>query len=222
MSRTITRVHRSPMRSRVVAIGQPDLNFLLLRNAMLTDLTSHLQFAIDCSTLHRRMTLEQRGSQMTVGFHGGCLCGAVRYESKAEPAIGGHCHCEDCRKSSGAGHCAHLAVPKSAVSVTGEVTTYDKAADSGNIVSRAFCPACGAPVFSLNAAMPDLIFIRASSLDDLEVFKPQIVVYAEPRSLLGPYGSETAFVRDDAANAAELTVSRSSRVQLRLTAPRRE
>jgi hypothetical protein len=26
--------------------------------------------------------------------------------------------------------------------------------------------------------MPDLIFLRASSLDDLEVFKPQMIVYA--------------------------------------------
>lgn len=115
---------------------------------------------------------------MTSGFQGGCLCGAVRYESKAEAVMAGHCQCADCRKSSGSGHCSHLAVPRDAVSVTGAVTIYDRPADSGNIVSRAFCPACGAPVYSLNAAIPNLIFVRASSLDDLDVFKPQVVVYA--------------------------------------------
>jgi hypothetical protein len=115
---------------------------------------------------------------MTSGFQGGCLCGAVRYESTLEPVIAGHCQCADCRKSSGSGHCSHLAVPKDAVSITGEVKTYDKPADSGNVVSRAFCPTCGAAVYSLNAAMPQLVFIRASSLDDLEVFKPQFIVYA--------------------------------------------
>jgi hypothetical protein len=115
---------------------------------------------------------------MASGFQGGCLCGAVRYQSKAEPAMAGHCQCTDCRKSSGSGHSSHLAVSREAVIVTGAVKTFDKPADSGNIVSRAFCPTCGAPIYSLNAAMPHLIFLRASSLDELDVFKPQLVVYA--------------------------------------------
>jgi hypothetical protein len=71
-----------------------------------------------------------------------------------------------------------LAVPRDAVSVTGALTIYDRPADSGNVVSRAFCPTCGAPVYSLNSAMRHIMFIRASSLDDLEVFQPQVVVYA--------------------------------------------
>ena len=69
-------------------------------------------------------------------------------------------------------------MPRPAVSIAGEVKIYDRAADSGNIVSRAFCAECGSPIYSLNDAMPGLVFIRASSLDDLEVFKPQMIVYA--------------------------------------------
>ena len=116
---------------------------------------------------------------MATSFEGGCLCGAVRYKSDAEPAMGGHCQCVDCRKSSGTGHCSHMAVPRAAVTLSGRVTTYDRPADSGNMVSRAFCPVCGSAVYSLNAAMPQLMFIRASSLDDVEVFKPQMVVYTK-------------------------------------------
>ena len=115
---------------------------------------------------------------MSEAFSGGCLCEAVRYESQAEPVVAGHCHCIDCRKSSGTGHCSHIGVPQQAVTVTGEISAYDRPADSGNIVSRAFCPKCGAPVYSTNSAVPDMLFIRASSLDDLEVFKPQMIVYA--------------------------------------------
>jgi hypothetical protein len=33
-------------------------------------------------------------------------------------------------------------------------------------------------VFSTNSANPDALFVRASSLDDLEVFKPQMIVFA--------------------------------------------
>ena len=114
---------------------------------------------------------------MPTSFSGGCLCGAIRYTCDAEPAMAGHCHCEDCRRSSGSGHSSHLAVPASSVKLTGDAKGYDRPADSGNMVTRAFCPDCGAPVFSRNVAMPDLIFLRASSLDDLEVFQPQMHVF---------------------------------------------
>ncbi len=115
---------------------------------------------------------------MPTEFSGQCLCGAVSYQSEAEPVVAGHCHCIDCRKSSGAGHCSHMGVPETAVTITGKLTVYECPADSGNIVSRAFCPACGAAVYSVNSSMPDMIFLRASSLDDPEMFKPMVVVYA--------------------------------------------
>lgn len=114
---------------------------------------------------------------MSGRFSGGCLCGAVRYTCEAAPVMAGHCHCEDCRRSSGSGHCSHLMVPESAVALTGQVKGYARAADSGNVVERFFCPTCGAAVFSRNPGMPGLLSIRASSLDDLEVFKPQMHVY---------------------------------------------
>ncbi|MBL8551027.1 MAG: GFA family protein [Hyphomonadaceae bacterium] len=115
---------------------------------------------------------------MTTRFEGGCLCGAVRYVCTADPVMAGHCHCEDCRRSSATAHSSHLAAPADAVSMNGETTGYARAADSGNLVTRHFCPTCGAAVFSTNAGMPGLIFLRASSLDDMEVFKPQMHVYA--------------------------------------------
>lgn len=113
-----------------------------------------------------------------MSFSGGCLCGAVRYEVMAEPAIAGHCHCDDCRRTSGTGHGSHLGVPEESFSVNGEITFFEKTADSGNLVSRGFCPTCGSAIYSRNSGMPGLAFIRASSLDDPTVFKPQMVVYA--------------------------------------------
>jgi hypothetical protein len=71
-----------------------------------------------------------------------------------------------------------LVVPEAAFSVIGAVTFYDRAADSGNIVSRGFCGTCGSPIYSRNSAMPGVVFPRASVLDDPEVVKPQMVVYA--------------------------------------------
>jgi hypothetical protein len=115
---------------------------------------------------------------MSQGFSGGCLCGAVRYQSAVGPQVVGHCHCVDCRKPSGTGHCTHVVIPEAAFTVSGEVKFYDRPADSGNIVSRGFCPTCGSAVYSMNSGMPDMVFPRASSLDDPEIAKPQMVVYA--------------------------------------------
>lgn len=114
---------------------------------------------------------------MTKAFAGGCLCGAVRYTCSGEPVMAGHCHCEDCRRSSGTGHSSHLAVPETSVVLEGETKGYARPADSGNIVTRHFCPTCGAALYSTNSGMPGMMFLRASSLDDLEAFKPQMHVY---------------------------------------------
>ncbi|MCG8689570.1 MAG: GFA family protein [Minwuiales bacterium] len=110
-------------------------------------------------------------------FSGGCLCGAVRYQGR-DPMGGGHCHCVDCRKASGTGHGSHMWLSQDAFTVTGEVKFYESKADSGNTVGRGFCPTCGSAIYSTNSAMPGLVVLRASSLDDPEVFEPQIVVYA--------------------------------------------
>lgn len=115
---------------------------------------------------------------MAHGLQGGCLCGAVRYQVDVEPMMVGNCFCVDCRKTSGTSHCTHAAVPDAAVSVSGAVATYESAADSGNIVSRSFCPSCGSAIHSRNAGMPGMIFIRVSSLDDLDAVTPQMTVYA--------------------------------------------
>ncbi len=114
---------------------------------------------------------------MTTEFTGGCLCGAVQYKATAAPQLGGHCHCVDCRKSSGTGHGSHMMMNADDVEITGEAKHFDKPADSGNIVSRYFCGICGGPVYSTNSGMPGFVFLRASSLDDPEVFTAGMIVY---------------------------------------------
>lgn len=109
---------------------------------------------------------------------GGCLCGAVRYEIAAEPVVTGHCYCEDCRRTSATARATHVMVPGEKLDLSGELCAYDKPADSGNIVSRRFCPTCGSAVFSTNSGMPGFAFVRASSLDDLDAITPGVVAYA--------------------------------------------
>ena len=115
---------------------------------------------------------------MSDGFKGGCLCGAVRFESTANPQLVGHCHCLDCRKLSGTGHCTNIMISEEAFTISGEVKFYERLADSGNLVSRGFCPNCGSAIYSTNSGMPGVVYPRASSLDDPNSLEPQVVVYA--------------------------------------------
>ncbi len=71
-----------------------------------------------------------------------------------------------------------MIAPENKFSVSGQLRFFDKAADSGNVVSRGFCPNCGSAVFSRNDGMPGMVFIRASSLDNPELFTAGLIVYA--------------------------------------------
>ena len=114
---------------------------------------------------------------MSNSFTGGCMCGAVRYECSAEPLRTANCHCRDCQKASGGAFVSALAVPKSALKIAGEVKYYEVKADSGNMVSRGFCPNCGARLFGKPQGAPDVAVIMAGSLDDPSWFRPAMDLY---------------------------------------------
>ncbi len=111
-----------------------------------------------------------------MSYSGSCLCGAVTYQGEGEMG-GGHCHCQDCRKASGAGHFSIMMAPEASFTVTGDVRFYSSPADSGNAVNRGFCPTCGSPVYSTNSGFEGLVFLPVAALDDPEVFQPQMSVY---------------------------------------------
>ena len=110
---------------------------------------------------------------------GGCHCGAVRYEVTADALFAGHCQCTDCQKNSGGGHSSIFAVPSSGVSMTGNTKVYEVTADSGSTVGRGFCPDCGGPLFTVTSGLPDVMIIKAGSLDDPGQYEPQMVIYTK-------------------------------------------
>ncbi|MET3461599.1 GFA family protein [Variovorax atrisoli] len=115
---------------------------------------------------------------MNPSYTGGCACGAIRYEIPSEPIFQNHCQCLDCQHKSGTGHGSYLSFMRGGVKQTGSAALWDMVGDSGNVKTRAFCPACGSPVYMTYAAMPDVITVHAASLDDPSRFKPQAVTYA--------------------------------------------
>jgi hypothetical protein len=125
---------------------------------------------------------------MTTPFTGGCMCGTIRYECSAEPLAMGNCHCRDCQQATGSAFASTLIVPRTALTITGEVKYYGVTGDSGNLVNRGFCPNCGSRLFG-TSANSEVIGIQAGSLDDPSWFKPQAEVYvasAQPWDYMNP------------------------------------
>ena len=112
---------------------------------------------------------------------GRCLCGAVRYEVEGAPQIVAHCHCEDCQRLSGAGHSTGAMFPVDRFRLTGVVAEHKLTSDNGNEVTRAFCPACGSPIFGRNTAMDGYLTITLGTLEDSAAFEPGVVVFARNR-----------------------------------------
>lgn len=116
---------------------------------------------------------------MTSKISGGCACGAIRYEIEADPVMGVHCQCRICQRMSGAGHLSFVGFPKAGFRMTGEPRWYETKADSGNQVSRGFCPNCGSAVTGRSSGFPDMVTVMAGSLDDPKRFTPQMVVFTK-------------------------------------------
>ncbi|MAU40877.1 MAG: aldehyde-activating protein [Kordiimonas sp.] len=108
---------------------------------------------------------------------GGCLCGTVTYHIDEDPIMGIHCHCTDCQKSTGAGHASVTFFPRAAFHVNGDVKSYSSQADSGNTITRCFCPECGSSLYGYTENNPDGIGIMAGTLHDPNVFTPNVIVY---------------------------------------------
>src|SRR5436853_6157554 len=102
---------------------------------------------------------------------GGCLCGAVRYESAGEPLFSLQCHGRDCQRSSGTAYVAAMRVPAAGFRVTqGAPKRYIARSDAGNAVTRFFCSDCGSPLYIQVASRPDIVGLRVGTLDDPSEF----------------------------------------------------
>jgi len=104
---------------------------------------------------------------------GGCLCGAVRYSIDAEPLGTRACWCRTCQAIGAGSATVNVFFPSEAISVDGALMTYRSHADSGHTVAHAFCPVCGTPLFTQSETGHEVKGVRAGTLDNPEIGKPQ-------------------------------------------------
>ncbi len=127
---------------------------------------------------------------MPVPFSGGCACGAIRYSCASKPRYMGNCHCRDCQQATGGAFFAAVVVKASAFSIlSGKPSWFEKPADRGHIMRRAFCSDCGSPLFIINEENTNARALYAGSLDDPSWYEPSRNIYvasAQPWDLMHP------------------------------------
>ncbi len=81
--------------------------------------------------------------EKTIPVTGGCLCGAIRYESTEPPNWVGYCHCRKCQQAYGALFGLFAGFPAEAFRYKQGRPTYYR---SSRWAKRGFCTNCGSPV----------------------------------------------------------------------------
>ena len=109
-----------------------------------------------------------------MGLTGGCLCGAVRYELKAEPSDCGWCHCRTCQLFSGAPAKAFASVPAGDFIWTAGEPRWVKSSSFGR---RAFCGECSAPLQVRVDHQPETVDFPIVTLDEADSVQPEFHIF---------------------------------------------
>jgi GNAT superfamily N-acetyltransferase len=153
---------------------------------------------------------------------GGCLCGDVRYYVVGPVSDETNCHCNACRRSSGAPFVSWFTVPASnIVFAAGEGTepVVSEGVEFGSSEHgrRRFCPRCGTALTFRSTEAPGEIDVASASLDDPAALPPRDHIWAEEALPWVELGDLKAYPkgRHDAAGAKP-----TPQVELRaMTAP---
>ena len=111
-------------------------------------------------------------------IEGGCLCGATRYRSSADPTESGYCHCRMCQKLSGAPVVTWTGFPVGSFIYTKGQPAIYRSSPNGQ---REYCPACGSQILFRDSAEPDSVWVNSCTADRPEALVPEYHIFCDSR-----------------------------------------
>ncbi len=118
---------------------------------------------------------------MSFPFEGGCSCGEVRYQLSSEPLFTHCCHCLNCQRQTGSAFVINLLIEADRVQLlAGEPRPVDVPRDDGSRQRIFRCPTCQIALFS-RYTRPDLLFVRAGTLDDPAAITPDVHIFTRSK-----------------------------------------
>ncbi|KUJ18092.1 uncharacterized protein LY89DRAFT_37435 [Mollisia scopiformis] len=98
---------------------------------------------------------------------GSCMCGKVTYSSSVLPSDLVNCHCQTCRRLSGAPFLTFGQFPVSAITWTSATgANAMKKMTYSDIADRTHCAECGSPISMTYKCEPEAISITAGTFDE--------------------------------------------------------
>lgn len=105
---------------------------------------------------------------------GGCLCGKVRFRATGAPKWAAHCHCNSCRKFTGAIFATYAGYETAALTHEGAAPVQHHSSQG---VTRSFCGDCGTAISYQSDRWPGEIHLLVGAFDDPNAFAPEVHVY---------------------------------------------
>jgi hypothetical protein len=104
---------------------------------------------------------------------GGCLCGALRYETEGPPDRVVFCHCRFCQRATGTAYLVETMFPRTHFRTTkGSPATYTlHSAGSGKRVVINFCATCATKIYLDLDRVPNDVGLYSGTYDDPNWFE---------------------------------------------------
>ena len=111
-------------------------------------------------------------------FKGACQCGQVKYEIDGEALGLAICYCTECQKASTGIATYAMLVPKSSFRlISGKLKQWERDSDMGTRSITNFCPECGVRIFNQNPEMPEMLRVKAGTLENANQLEPDVHVW---------------------------------------------
>jgi hypothetical protein len=111
---------------------------------------------------------------MRLPLTGGCQCGAVRYEIRAQPLTVYACHCTECQRQSASAFSLSLVAPRDALAiVAGTPKAWRRVVEgTPRAIQCVFCGECGVRLLHNPEHNLQVSIVKPGTLDDASWLEP--------------------------------------------------
>ena len=110
---------------------------------------------------------------MRLPLTGGCQCGAVRYEIRAQPLTVYACHCTECQRQSASAFSLSLVVARDAVVIiAGTPKQWRRVIEGTRAIGCVFCGESGVRLLHNQERNPQVSIVKPGTLDDTGWLEP--------------------------------------------------
>lgn len=110
-----------------------------------------------------------------------CSCGQLNVIVEGDPVRISMCHCLACQRRTGSAFGMQARFPVERVRIDGRATEYVRMSDEGEERRSYFCPECGATVYFLLSALPDVVAVPIGGFADPGFPPPRVSVWESRR-----------------------------------------